>query len=188
MPLLFRCKINLVIRTAFDFSHYSVQTSPFFVFFFFSFQDEDIYTFFEPELPSEALNSARTKTAEAVKAPAERRHGGKQTNSKNSSKTSHSKNQKPLLSSERKASSTNHNNSSNAWQSSQENMSWHEGSSVLDLKGDNYFSCAVGRKRSNARYLLNSSEDVVLFLRGLAMSSSKNRHFSSNQHNGDLRL
>ncbi|KAI3800783.1 hypothetical protein L1987_28879 [Smallanthus sonchifolius] len=41
-------------------------------------------------------------------------------------------------------------------------------SSVLDLQGDNYFSCAVGRKRSTARYLLNSSADVVALLRKLA--------------------
>lgn len=42
------------------------------------------------------------------------------------------------------------------------------GSSVLDLQGDNYFSCAVGRKRSTARYLLNSSVDVVALLKKLA--------------------
>lgn len=47
-------------------------------------------------------------------------------------------------------------------------MSWREGSSVLDLKGENYFSCAVGRKRSNARFLLNSSDEVVCFLKELA--------------------
>lgn len=47
-------------------------------------------------------------------------------------------------------------------------MSLHEGSSVLDLKGDNYFSCAVARKRSNARYLLGSTDDVVTLLKELA--------------------
>lgn len=50
-------------------------------------------------------------------------------------------------------------------------MSLHEGSSVLDLKGDNYFSCAVGRKRSSARYLLGSSDDVVTLLKELAEGS-----------------
>ena len=49
-----------------------------------------------------------------------------------------------------------------------ENTSLHEGSSVLDLKSDNYFSCAVGRKRSKARYLLGSLDDVVTFLKDLA--------------------
>ncbi|KAL0905546.1 hypothetical protein M5K25_023976 [Dendrobium thyrsiflorum] len=150
-------------------------------------KDEDIYTFFEPELPSEPLNSARTKTAEVMKAPAEKRHGGKQTNIKNSSKTSHSKNQKPSLASERKVSSANHNNNPNSRVSLQELMSWQEGSSILDLKGDNYFSCAVGRKQSNARYLLNSSKEVASFLKKLAMSCSQNGHFSGNHHhcNGD---
>ncbi|GLJ53773.1 hypothetical protein SUGI_1147650 [Cryptomeria japonica] len=46
-------------------------------------------------------------------------------------------------------------------------LGWQDGSSVLDLKGENYFSCAVGRKRSNARYSLTSSEEVVAFLKAL---------------------
>lgn len=50
-------------------------------------------------------------------------------------------------------------------------ITMHEGSSVLDLKGDNYFSCAVGRKRSNARYLVESSTDVVTLLNELADSN-----------------
>ncbi|KAI0491564.1 hypothetical protein KFK09_025824 [Dendrobium nobile] len=145
-------------------------------------KDEDIYTFFEPELPSEPLNSARTKTAEVMKAPSEKRHGGKQTNIKNNSKTSHSKNQKPNIASERKVSSASQNNNPNSRLSPQEMMSWQEGSSILDLKGDNYFSCAVGRKQSNARYLLNSSKEVVSFLKKLAMSCSQNGHFSANHH------
>lgn len=49
-------------------------------------------------------------------------------------------------------------------------MTVHEGSSVLDLRKENYFSCAVGRKRSSARYLLGSSADVVSLLNGLADS------------------
>lgn len=49
----------------------------------------------------------------------------------------------------------------------QDRKSMREGSSVLDLKGDNYFSCAVGRKRSNARYLLGSADDVVTLLKEL---------------------
>jgi len=48
----------------------------------------------------------------------------------------------------------------------------HEGSSVLDLKGDNYFSCVVGRKRSSARYLLKTPDDVVKLLSDLAEHSS----------------
>jgi trehalose 6-phosphate synthase/phosphatase len=54
----------------------------------------------------------------------------------------------------------------------EDEMVRQEGSSVLDLRGDNYFSCAVGRKRSNARYSLPSSEEVVSFLKKIADSYS----------------
>lgn len=50
---------------------------------------------------------------------------------------------------------------------SADKVSW----SVLDLKADNYFSCAVGRTRTNARYLLQSSDDVVSFLRDLTQAT-----------------
>lgn len=61
----------------------------------------------------------------------------------------------------------------NAWRPTltRDKMSLHEGSSVLDLKGENYFSCAVGRKRSSARYLLGSSDDIVTLLKELAEGS-----------------
>jgi len=136
-------------------------------------QDEDIYTFFEPELPSEPVSSTRSKIADAVKASADKKYMGKPANnSRNSSKSSHSKSQKstPFGSSDKRGSANNyhHHNHTSGWRAPQEIISWHEGSSVLDLKGDNYFSCAVGRKRSNARYLLNSSDDVVVFLKELA--------------------
>ncbi|KAG0485015.1 hypothetical protein HPP92_009094 [Vanilla planifolia] len=146
-------------------------------------KDEDIYTFFEPELPSEPVNSTRTKTAEVFKSlSAERRHSGKPVNSKGSAKASHGRNVKSPLPSERKVSlaPVNQNNNSTPWRSPQDVTSWHEGSSVLDLKGDNYFSCAVGRKRSNARYLLNSSEDVVLFLKELGVACSHKSDVNAN--------
>ncbi|KAJ6801721.1 alpha,alpha-trehalose-phosphate synthase [UDP-forming] 1 [Iris pallida] len=139
-------------------------------------KDEDIYTFFEPELPSEPVSSTRTKSTDAMKASSDKKHSGKPTSSsKNGSKASHGKAQKVFGSSERKSSASIHNgnNNLNGWRNPQEVMSWHEGSSVLDLKGDNYFSCAVGRKCSNARYLLNSSDDVVVFLKELAESCSQ---------------
>lgn len=104
---------------------------------------------------------------------------GKQptNNNKSSSKASHGKNQKSIpFGSSEKRSAVNNNHSHNhagGWRAPQEIISWHEGSSVLDLKGDNYFSCAVGRKRSNARYLLNSSDDVVVFLKELAEACSR---------------
>ena len=49
-----------------------------------------------------------------------------------------------------------------------EGMICQEGSSVLDLNGENYFSCTVGRKCSSARYSLDSAEEVVHFFQELA--------------------
>ena len=40
--------------------------------------------------------------------------------------------------------------------------------SILDLDGDHYFSCAVGRRRSQARFSMNTSEEVVSMLQTLA--------------------
>lgn len=37
-----------------------------------------------------------------------------------------------------------------------------------DVSTDTYFSCAVGRKRSTARYSLPSSDEVVTFFKALA--------------------
>ncbi|XP_020579961.1 alpha,alpha-trehalose-phosphate synthase [UDP-forming] 1-like [Phalaenopsis equestris] len=161
-------------------------------------KDEDIYTFFEPELPSEPLACSRSKTAEIFKSSAEKRNTGKPSNIKNTMRVSHGRNQKGSFSLERKASSSssssspslsssssnhNHNNNKlNPSKSAQDASSWHEGFSVLDLKGDNYFSCAVGRKRSSARYLLNSSEDVVLFLKELAESCTQNGFVNPSNH------
>lgn len=71
---------------------------------------------------------------------------------------------------ERKA---NNHGTLNAWRPTLiDKMSLHEGSSVLDLKGDNYFSCAVARKRSNARYLLGTIDEVVTLLKWLSESLS----------------
>jgi trehalose 6-phosphate synthase/phosphatase len=39
---------------------------------------------------------------------------------------------------------------------------------VMNISGDTYFSCAVGLKRSAARYSLGSTEEVVEFFQALA--------------------
>lgn len=69
---------------------------------------------------------------------------------------------------------TTNNNRNNGFENggkrssvSADKVSWN----VLDLKADNYFSCAVGRTRTNARYLLQSSDDVVSFLKDLTEAS-----------------
>ncbi|KAF8409157.1 hypothetical protein HHK36_005230 [Tetracentron sinense] len=133
-------------------------------------KDEDIYTFFEPELPAhDSAGTTRTKVADAVNLPVERPFAPKLPASKSGLKASHSRTKRALPTPDMR---TTNNSSGSGWRSSRESIEWNEGSSVLDLKGENYFSCAVGRKRSNARYLLGSSDEVVTFLKKLAEASS----------------
>ncbi|KAM7265326.1 hypothetical protein ACFE04_003009 [Oxalis oulophora] len=49
---------------------------------------------------------------------------------------------------------------------------------ILDLKEDNYFSCAVGKNQTKARYLLPSQHDVVSFLKKLADAATPNGSLS----------
>ncbi|XP_050216876.1 alpha,alpha-trehalose-phosphate synthase [UDP-forming] 1-like [Mercurialis annua] len=126
-------------------------------------KDEDVYTFFEPELPSDGIGVAKTKQSDGSKSPGERRPLNL-PGSKSASKPSQSK--MPRSSSNPDKRNANHSLGSGRRQS-QEKISWN----VLDLKGDNYFSCAVGRTRTSARYLLQSPDDVVSFLRKLGNAS-----------------
>ncbi|GMY37796.1 alpha,alpha-trehalose-phosphate synthase [UDP-forming] 1-like isoform X1 [Fagus crenata] len=121
-------------------------------------KDEDIYTFFEPELPSESPPPARAIIANLVRTSLPKIKSG--------SKASRLNKQRSLSAIEKKAS--NHESGIAPQPILRDRKSLNEGSSVLDLKGSNYFSCAVGRKRSNARYLLGSSDDVVTLLEELA--------------------
>ncbi|XP_043701763.1 alpha,alpha-trehalose-phosphate synthase [UDP-forming] 1-like [Telopea speciosissima] len=130
-------------------------------------KDEDIYTFFEPELPAESSGAARGKISDPVETSVDRRSSPKVSASKTGPKVSHGRNHRTSVSNEKRANL----NSGNAWRPPKEGVSWHE-CSVLDLKGENYFSCAVGRKRSSARYLLNSSDEVVKFLKDMAVALS----------------
>ncbi|XVE88288.1 hypothetical protein DITRI_Ditri19aG0057700 [Diplodiscus trichospermus] len=126
-------------------------------------KDEDIYTFFEPELPSEAPAPLRPHVPTPVRTSV-----SKLPVSKSVSKAALLKKQRSLSTIER---NTSHPVIGGALQSRvADRMSLQEGSSVLDLRGENYFSCSVARKRSNARYLLGSSDDVVKLLRELADS------------------
>ncbi|XP_058210290.1 alpha,alpha-trehalose-phosphate synthase [UDP-forming] 1-like isoform X2 [Rhododendron vialii] len=130
-------------------------------------KDEDVYTFFEPELPSDTLGAAsRTKVTDTIKLPGERRPPLKLSSSRNgnSSKSSQGRTQRPHPNSEKK---TNSHIYRTGRRPSPEKVTWN----VLDLKGENYFSCTVGRTRTNARYLLGSSDEVVAFLKELAGAS-----------------
>ncbi|GMI82270.1 trehalose-6-phosphate synthase, TREHALOSE-6-PHOSPHATE SYNTHASE 1 [Hibiscus trionum] len=107
-------------------------------------KDEDIYTFFEPELPSEVSTPVRSHTTPPVRTYREDRSMS--------------------------GNSRYHVNGDVSQSRVVDSMSMQEGSSVLDLQGDNYFSCSVARKRSNARYLLKSSNNVVQLLTELSNS------------------
>ncbi|KAK4355345.1 hypothetical protein RND71_024316 [Anisodus tanguticus] len=129
-------------------------------------KDEDVYTFFEPELPSDCIGMPRSKVSDAPKVPGERRSVPKLPSSRTSSKSSQNRN-RPVSNSEKK---TSNHTPGGGRRPSPENVSWN----VLDLKKENYFSCAIGRTRTNARYLLSTPDDVVAFLRELAEASITN--------------
>lgn len=135
-------------------------------------KDEDVYTFFEPELPSGDVSYPRTKAVDGLKLPGERRPPPKLPPSKGcgSPKTSsHGKShhQRSSSNSHEKRHS-NHNGGTPTQRQSLERTSW----SVLDLNKEDYFSCAVGRTRTSARYMLGSSDDVASFLKRLAEAAA----------------
>ncbi|KAM7524934.1 hypothetical protein LguiA_014836 [Lonicera macranthoides] len=130
-------------------------------------KDEDIYTFFEPELPcGPSAAAVRTNIPNPVNGPALNLATGKC----GSSAYCNNPPNRPLSASDGRT--VNNGNGNTWWPAMRDRMAVHEGSSVLDLKSDNYFSCAVGRNRSSARYLLGSSADVVYLLKELAALSS----------------
>lgn len=134
-----------------------------FWYFFLPFiQDEDVYTFFEPELHPDTVGIPRTRAPDAMKHNTEKRASPKLPSGRSSSK-SQAKSQQSGPNLDKKASS------SSTRRSSTENISWH----VLDLKKENYFSCAVARTRTSARYLLKTSDDVVAFLKEMQEASSQ---------------
>ncbi|XP_021726939.1 alpha,alpha-trehalose-phosphate synthase [UDP-forming] 1-like [Chenopodium quinoa] len=110
-------------------------------------KDEDVYTFFEPELPND------NDSHQFPEWPSPISPGG--------SKASHGKTQHSTSNSEEM---TNNGNGGFSQKQSSEKTIWN----ILDLKKDNYFSCAVGRTRTCARYTVGSSDEVVSFLTKLA--------------------
>ncbi|XP_071715169.1 alpha,alpha-trehalose-phosphate synthase [UDP-forming] 1-like [Rutidosis leptorrhynchoides] len=114
-------------------------------------KDEDIYTFFEPDLPSAESSISTRSSIGSLSNGVSPNYYDLITESDDRSLITSNGDNECLTN----GNMTNVNSSSN-------------GLSVLDLQGDNYFSCAVGRKRSTARYLLNSSADVVALLKNLA--------------------
>ncbi|KAK2982513.1 hypothetical protein RJ640_012758 [Escallonia rubra] len=125
-------------------------------------KDEDIYTFFEPELPAGLATTARANIGNPVNGSASNRPIGTNGFRARCSNTPY----KSFPNSDKRTSSNG--NGAGWWSKMRDRLTLQEGSSVLDLKSENYFSCAVGRKRSSARYLLGSSADVVSLMKELA--------------------
>ncbi|TYI64529.1 hypothetical protein E1A91_D09G095700v1 [Gossypium mustelinum] len=101
-------------------------------------KDEDIYTFFEPELPSEVPASVRPQVPTQVR-------------------TSIVGSRAALLMKQNSTSAVEQNKSyaidgDTLHSMVTDRISLQEGSSVLDLQANDYFSCSVARKRSNSRY------------------------------------
>ncbi|XP_019193707.1 PREDICTED: alpha,alpha-trehalose-phosphate synthase [UDP-forming] 1 isoform X2 [Ipomoea nil] len=134
-------------------------------------KDEDVYTFFEPDLPCDGMGIPRSKITDASKVAGDRRPTAKLSSSRSNSKSSSQSRSKPVPNLEKK---TPNHTSGGGRRSTAENASWN----VLDLKKENYFSCAVGRNRTNARYVMPTSDDVVAFLRQLAESSTSSTSYS----------
>ena len=104
-------------------------------------------------------------TSDGVKFPVERKPCLKEPPIKSGPKSSQNKATRPVSNSEKKS---NNHISITPRRAAPEKVSWN----VLDLKKENYFSCAIGRTRTNARYTLDSSDDVVSFLKELATNAS----------------
>ncbi|KAL0683747.1 hypothetical protein Bca4012_050595 [Brassica carinata] len=137
------------------------------------------------ELPSDIIpaiarsrpsSNSGTKSSSGDRRPPSKLIHNNKSGSKSSSSSNSNNNkasQRSLQTTERKSGS-NHS-LGNARLPSPEKISWN----VLDLKGENYFSCAVGRTRTSARYLLGSPDDVVGFLEKLADTSVPNSSSAS---------
>lgn len=106
-------------------------------------KDEDVYTFFEPEPPT----PLRTSLSSPVNGSSLDRSGSGGMCMKRANPFS----------------------ASNSNDSSTGDVDWKDSTpSILDLNSNHYFSCAVKKKRSCARYLLSSSADVVSLLKQMA--------------------
>ncbi|GJN28193.1 hypothetical protein PR202_gb16290 [Eleusine coracana subsp. coracana] len=114
-------------------------------------KDEGICAFLDPAYPSESKMKPKAGSLSL--------DGSDRINSRNSPSRVH------------KAAAASERSSPSGHSTTTSNYDWREGSSVLDLKGENYFSCTVGRKQSNARFLLNSSNEVVSVLKELATAT-----------------
>lgn len=92
-----------------NFASYSILTTILFAYIFVLVQDENSYTFFEPELAVEPIGSSRVKAADVMKTSSDRRLTGKSLGNKGGSRTSHGRSRRLLSGSSDRRTSSNHN-------------------------------------------------------------------------------
>jgi len=135
-------------------------------------KDEDVYTYFDPEVPFERDHPTMHPTANGKleKGPLDRRLAAKSCDrilAKSNKMGVVRTKTTALVSPECNGSYTECNSFKDRKHNDGETMELDSGT-VMNISGDTYFSCAVGRKRSSARYSLGSTEEVVEFFQALA--------------------
>ncbi|KAH9554672.1 hypothetical protein CY35_08G075700 [Sphagnum magellanicum] len=135
-------------------------------------KDEDVYTYFDPEVPFERDHPTMhpTTNGKLEKGPLDRRLAAKSCDrilAKSNKMGVVRTKTTALVSPECNGSYTECNSFKDHKHNDGETMELDSGT-VMNISGDTYFSCAVGRKRSSARYSLGSTEEVVEFFQALA--------------------
>ncbi|CAM6051565.1 unnamed protein product [Sphagnum compactum] len=131
-------------------------------------KDEDVFTYFDPELPFERdpHHACNGKTDRAL----DRRLAAKSCDRllAKSNKVGVVRTKSfPLTSPDRGGSHVRTNSLKDCKYTERDTMELELGS-IMNFTVDTYFSCAVGLKRSAARYSLPTSDEVVVFLNSLA--------------------
>ncbi|KAH8953132.1 hypothetical protein BDL97_08G007600 [Sphagnum fallax] len=142
-------------------------------------KDEDVYTYFDPKLPFERdrhSSTHLTTNGKLDKAAGDRRLAAKSCDrylAKSNKMAVVRTKSGSLLSPESNGSPYTRSNNFK----DRKNIDWEtmelDSSVVMNISADTYFSCAVGRKSSAARYSLSSTEEVVDFFQALANTYSK---------------
>jgi trehalose 6-phosphate synthase/phosphatase len=148
-------------------------------------KDEDVYAYFDPELSFDRDHPCSNGKMEKG---LDRRLSAKSDNrmmAKSIKMGVLRTKTYPLISPDRNG---NHPGSSQSKSNSFKDRKYSERNTMDDLvnvSSETYVSCAVGRKRSAARYSVENVNEVGLFMRALADSCGPQRESSQNSADGD---
>jgi hypothetical protein len=141
-------------------------------------QDEDVYTYFDPKLPFERdrhSSTHLTTNGKLDKPAGDRRLAAKSCDrylAKSNKMAVVRTKSGSLLSPESNGSPYTRSNTFKDRKNIDRETMELDSSVVMNISADTYFSCAVGRKSSAARYSLSSTEEVVDFFQALANTYS----------------